>query len=103
MPVYILYYSDICPVAIIAAIQAAIQDRAFASSAVVAPIVLRVEEDIIIGSRVIISIAIVIALGVSVSVGVAIIVVITMCCLLRGCLLAGLFSLAKRVFTGFAL
>jgi len=75
----------------------------FVGGAVVAPIVLRVEEDIVVGSRVIASVAVVIALGLVVGVSVAIIVVITMRRLPRVCLLVGLFSLTERVFAGFAL
>jgi hypothetical protein len=71
--------------------------------AIVACIVLRVKENIVVGSRVIASVAVVVTLGLVVSVGVAIIVVITIRRLARVCLLAGLFSLAKRVFAGFAL
>jgi uncharacterized membrane protein len=75
----------------------------FVGGAVVAPIVLRVEEDIVVGSRVVASVAVIVELGLVVGVGVAIIVVITMRRLPRVCVLIGLFSLAKRVFAGFAL
>ncbi len=76
----------------------------FVSSAVVAPIVLRVEEDIVvIESSVITSVAIIIALGLVISISVVIIIVIVMRCLLRACALASLFSLAKGVFASFAL
>jgi hypothetical protein len=99
----ILGHGDICPVAVVAAIRAAVPVHVFVGGAVVARIVLRVEEDIVVRSRVIASVAVVIALGLVVGVGVAIIVVFTMRRLPRVCLLAGLFSLAERVFTGFAL
>jgi len=99
--VRILYYSNICPVAIIAAIRAAILVHVFVGSAVVALIILKVEEDIVVGSGVVASIAIIVALGLVVSV--AIIVVITMRCLPRVCFLISLFSLAERVFANFAL
>jgi len=76
----------------------------FVGGAVVAPIVLRVEEDVVVGSRVAVaSVAVIVALGLVVGVGVAIIVVITMRRLPRVCALAGLFSLAEGVFAGFAL
>jgi hypothetical protein len=70
--------------------------------AVVAPIVLRVEEDVVVGSSVVASVAVIVALGLVVVVGVAIIFVITMRRLPRVCALAGLFSLAEGVFAGFA-
>jgi hypothetical protein len=100
---HILGHGDICPVAIIAAIRVAMPVHVFVSGAVVARIVLKVEEDIVVKSRVIASVAIIIALGLVVGVGVAIIVIFTMRRLLRVCLLASLFSLAKRVFTSFTL
>jgi hypothetical protein len=61
-----------------------------------------VKENIVVGSRVIASIAVVITLGLVVGVGVAIIIIITIRRLLKGCFLADLFSLAERVFAGFA-
>jgi len=61
----------------------------FVGSAVVAPIVLRVEEDVVVRSSVVAS--------------VAVIVVIIMCRLPRVCALTSLFSLAEGVFTSFAL
>jgi len=73
----------------------------FVSGAVVAPLVLRVKEDIVIRFRVVASVAIIIALGLVI--GVAIIVIITMRRLPRVRVLVGLFPLAKRVFVGFAL
>ena len=96
MLIRILYYNNIYPIAIIATIQTVIQVHAFVNSAVIAPIVLKVEEDIIIESKVI-------TLGLVISIGVTIIVIITIRRLPRGYLLASLFSLAKRVFTSFAL
>jgi hypothetical protein len=78
----------------------------FISGAVVAYIILRVEEDIVIRSTVIASIAVIITLGLVVSVVVdvaAIIVVVILRRLLRVCVLIGLFPLAKRVFAGFTL
>jgi hydrogenase maturation factor HypE len=63
--------------------------RVCVGGAVVACIVLRVEEDIVVGSRVVASVAVV--------------VVIITRRLPRVCLLPGLFSLAERVFAGFAL
>jgi hypothetical protein len=73
----------------------------FVGGAVVAPIVLRVEEDVVVRSSVVASVAVIVALGLVV--GVAIIVIITMRRLPRVCALAGLFSLAEGVFAGFAL
>jgi hypothetical protein len=75
----------------------------FVGGAVVAPTVLRVKEDVVVGSSVVTSVAAIVALGLVVGVGVAIIVVITMRRLPRVCALAGLFSLAEGVFAGFAL
>ena len=75
----------------------------FVGGAVVAPIVLKVEEDVVVGSSIVTSLAIIVALGLVVGVGVAIIVVITMRRLLRVRALASLFSLAERVFASFAL
>jgi len=74
----------------------------FVGNAVDARIVFKVEEDIVIGFRVVFSIAIIVALGLVVSVSIAIIIVIIICYLPRVCL-ACLFSLAERVFASFAL
>jgi len=75
----------------------------FVGGAIVATIVLRVKENVVVGSSVVASVAIIVALGLVVGVGVAIIVVITMRCLPRVYALASLFSLAEGVFAGFAL
>jgi hypothetical protein len=101
--IYILYYSSICPVAIIAAIHAAGPVYVFVNSAIVAPIVLKVEEDVVIGFNVVASVAIIITLKLVVGVNVAIIVIIIICRFLRVCALTSLFSLAKGVFASFAL
>jgi uncharacterized membrane protein len=75
----------------------------FVGGTVVAPIVFRVEEDIVVGSRVVSSVAVIGTLGLVVGVGVAIIIVIIIRYLPRVCLLISLFSLAERVFASFAL
>jgi hypothetical protein len=75
----------------------------FVGSAVVAYIVLRVKEDVVVRSRVVASVAVIVVLRLVVGVGVAIIVVITIRRLPRVCLLTSLFSLTKRVFVSFAL
>ena len=75
----------------------------FVGGVVIACIVLKVKEDIVVRSRVIASVVVIIALGLVVSVGVAIIVVFTIRRFSRVCLLTSLFSLAERVFISFAL
>jgi hypothetical protein len=75
----------------------------FINSAIVATIIFKVEEDIVIGFKVVANVAIIVALGLIVSVKVAIIVVIIICYLPRVYILVSLFSLAERVFASFAL
>jgi hypothetical protein len=77
----------------------------FVGGAIIAPLVLRVKENITVGTRVVTKVAIVIALGlvIIVSVGVAIIVIITMRCFSRECLFISCFLLAEKVFASFAL
>jgi hypothetical protein len=74
----------------------------FISGAVITPIILRVKEDIIIGSRVVANVIIIIALRVVVGVDIAIIVVIIIRRFLRACALISLLSLIKGVFISFA-
>jgi hypothetical protein len=75
----------------------------FIGGAIVAPIALRVKEDVVIGSSVVASVAVIVALGLVVGISVAIIVIITMRRLPRVYALASLFSLAEGVFASFAL
>jgi len=75
----------------------------FIGNTIVALIVFKVEEDIVVGFKVVFSVTIISTLGLVVGVSVAIIIIITMRYLLRVCLLISLFSLAKRVFASFAL
>jgi hypothetical protein len=77
----------------------------FISNIVVAPIIFKVKEDIIIRFRVTFSITIIIILGLIVSVGVIVIIIIILILrrFPRACFLVSLFSLAERVFASFAL
>jgi hypothetical protein len=67
----------------------------FVGGAIVAPLVLRVENDIVVGFRVVASVAIIVVLG--------LVVVITIRRLPRVRILIDLFPLAERIFAGFAL
>jgi hypothetical protein len=71
------------------------------SGTIIAPIVFKVKEDIVVKFSVVSSVAIIIILGLVI--GVAIIIIIILRRFLRACLLISFFSLAKRVFTSFAL
>ena len=101
--VRILHYSNIYPVTIITTIRIAVPVHIFVNSTIITPIVLKIEEDIVIGSRIVANITVVIALRLVISISIAIIIIITMRRLPRVYLLTSLFSLTERVFTGFAL
>jgi hypothetical protein len=75
----------------------------FVGGAIVALIILRVKEDVVVGSSIIASVAVIIVLRLIISVGVAIIVIIVIRRLLRVYTLTSLFSLTKGVFTSFTL
>jgi hypothetical protein len=76
----------------------------FVNSIIVAFIVFKVEEDVVIGFRVIVaSVAIIVALGLVVGISIAIIIIIIIRRLPRVYTLASLFSLAKGVFASFTL